>query len=179
MRFLLVAIFCSISSLSYCSPKDDSILKLKKENRILKTELLRSDSIIKAGSDRLSVKVDYIEKYLNTRYDDLRVFVGSIAALLLVISGISYSKAKSTAKETAEEEFDKRFKFNLRRIKKIEADAQELLEKIALHYSSANSMIEHMGSLTTNADGKTKEIIGNMLDEAMQNMFQRMKGETK
>lgn len=92
--------------------------------------LTPKDSIVKLDNEKLGMKVEYVEKYLNSRLDDLRNYMVALTTLLLIISAVSYFKSKHTARETAEDEFDKKFKTYHDKIIETEASATELLNKI-------------------------------------------------
>lgn len=172
LKFFLLSVFCFISSFAYSISKDSLIIELTKQNKILSINLLSKDSIIKANNERLLVKVEYVEKYLNTRFDDYRGIASLILTLILLIVAGSWYNANRTAKKTAEEEFEKKFKSYHKRVKKIETDALELLEKIKNHESAARSIGGYVDSITKDADGKAVDVVGKALAKYLDSKLQ-------
>jgi hypothetical protein len=140
-----------LSSLAYSSPeKPDSLKKpsnnyyydknkeLIKRIEKLETELYTREEFQKV-SDKL-IKIDYVEKNISARFDDLYKLAGTIVTLLLFIAGFTSFRAKRAAEETAKKEFDDKFKENINKITKVESDAQQLLNSIKGHLEAARKL---------------------------------------
>ena len=162
-----IIVLCNCS-FGYCQggvvlpEKDKELIGLTKENSYLRKELLKRDSAIKVDNERLVEKISYIEKNINTRFDDARVVIGVIVALLLAIITGSYFKGRNDAIQVAKEEFDKKFK-------DYETEAVEILGRMKSYenqsskFSAAfNSAVE---KLTKDVDGTRKAVIEKIIDD--------------
>lgn len=174
--------FLLLGSFSYSKESTDSKSKkstdstaqhtFKVAHTLLIKKIFKCDSIIKLYSERTNQRIDSSEKSINIRFDDARTTLGALTTLMIgiitAIGTISYFKGKSTAKETAQEEFDKKFRSYHKRIKKIEADALTLLKNIELHEAAATSFNTKIEDLKRDVDGKSKEVLENAIKEFLQ-----------
>lgn len=170
LKSIIILLFTCIGSLSYCSPADSLTIRLKQENSQLQTRLKCADSIIKYENYRLSENLASTEKILNNRFDDLLKLAGTIITLIVFVISASWINANRSAKKAAEDLFEKNFNKYRQRLKKMEADAQELLEKIEAHENSANAMRDHLYEMTEQEDGKTKEVVSKVLSDILQKL---------
>lgn len=90
------------------------------------------------------IKVDYVEKNVGTRFDDLYKLLGTIISLLIALGVGSYYKSKSSAREIAEEtakkQFEEKFSTYHEKIIKMENEAETLLEQIREHEKTATKL---------------------------------------
>ena len=135
----------------------------EKKNDCQVKSIRQSDSLARCNIDKLNQRIDYVEKNINTRFDDARVIIGVIVTLLIVIitavGGVSYVKGQTTARETAEKEFKDSFKRNLKRIRKIEEEAKSILERIKGYESSILTIDSNLKTLDKGALDKISGIL--------------------